>query len=181
MTKSDSRRVRKLEEKRREQTRKEKLTARRAKGIVEHWYELVEYFDPTAIRTVDLKETQGYRTFVHGVIEEMTVVEVPSTMPAETITSLGVQLGEMGIRALIVSDNVHFMKLRPCSLEECELLDEADTNQKGQVFARHGGGTGSQPDSDGSSSRWPRLSPGTSESDQDDAEDSDEPEAPEDS
>jgi hypothetical protein len=181
MTKqSDTRKVRKLTEKRQAQDRKAKLLERRAKGIIEHWYELVEYFDPAAIRTVDLKEAQGYRTFVHGVIDDMTIVEVPATMPGDTIQRLGVQLGEMGIRALIISDSVRFMKLRPCSLEECELLDEADTEKKGQVFARTGSGAGSQSDGDGSSSSWPRLLPGTPDGDQDDAQDADEPEAAED-
>lgn len=177
---SRSRVVRKLDEKRQSAERKKKIAKRRAAGITEHWYELVEYFDPANIKTVTLDEVQGYRTFLHGFVEDMAIVEVSHNLPEDQIKMLGVRLGEMGVKALIVSDNVKFMKLRPCSVEECELLDEADTEKKGQLFTRAGGGTRSESDSIGNSSRWPRLAADLTASDQDGSEDTDAGETPED-
>lgn len=144
------------------------------------WYEVTAYFDPLKIKTVDLPEAQGYRTFMHGTIPDgdpkggdLTIIEADSKMPSQQIQQLGKSLGSMGINALIISDNVRFVKLRACSVEECELLDEADSEKKGRIFAPHVHGTGSESDGDGSSSRWPRSAPDSSGGDQDDAEDGD--------
>lgn len=153
-SRSPSRIVRRLDEKRDEKERQQRIAARRAKGIVEHWYEVIEYFDPTKIETVDMPAAQGYRTFVHGVIDELTIVEVPNDMPNDQVRAYGEELGRMGLRVLLVSSNVRFMKLRPCSIEECELFDETDSEKKGTIFARlrgsaeSGDGPRSEPDSD---------------------------------
>lgn len=166
---ASDRKVRRLDKKRKEKERRDKIKDRRKRGVVEQWYELQEYFDPRQIKTVNIPEADGYRTFIHGVIDEMIVVEVPSTMPAKAITEYGEKLGEMGIRALIVSDQVRFLKLRPCSPEECDLLDEADSEKKGQIIARTSGRAGSVPDGDGGSGGQPGPATGGAGGDQDDA------------
>ena len=140
---------------------------------VEHWYELVEYFDPEKIETINLPQTQGYRSFVRGVVKDLVIVEVPSSMPSARIKGLAISLGEMGFKALIVSDNVKFMKLRPCSAEESELLDEADPEKKGRIFAptRNGNGAGSESDGVGGSGARDGSPTHTPGGDQDDSED----------
>lgn len=141
---------------------------------IEHWYELIAYFDPAKIETIDLPQTQGYRSFIHGTIDNYAIIQVPSNMPAAQIKGLGTALGKMNFKTLIVSDNVKFMKLRPCSEEESELLDEADSEKKGSIFVPTGDGARPKPDSiggGGGEAEEPTASP--SGSDQDDSEDAD--------
>jgi hypothetical protein len=152
----------------------------RSRKLGEQWFELVTYFDPEQIRSFDIQQTQGHRTFIHGLIDDMTVVEVPSTMSPAKVQEYGVALGEMGIKALIVSDNVRFMKLRTCSAQECELLDEKDTSKKGHINALSSRAR-PKPDSDGSGSPEPSDGDSASGSDQDEVVDGHGPEAAEDS
>lgn len=166
-TRSD-RKVRRLDEKRKAKARREKIKERRKRGVIEQWFELIEYFDPRQIKTVDIPEADGYRTFIHGVLDEMIIVEVPSAMSAEAIKEYGERLATMGIRALIVSEQVRFLKLRPCSVEECEILDGTDNEKKGQVVARTSRRAGPVPDGDGSGGRRQGSPAGGPGGDQDD-------------
>jgi len=112
--------------------RKAKRQRQRSDG---KWYELQEYFNPDHIRPVQLPETQGYRTFVHGRINGIVIVEIDGRMSNEKVRAFGKALGESGIRAFIVSSNVRFMRLREVTPEEAEVLSEHDKEATGTVFA----------------------------------------------
>ena len=160
MTKAtEGRKIRRIEEARKNKARLQAQSNRLNRGEVSHWHELISYCPPDEIKPVDLKLSQGYRTFVHGSIEDLRIVEVPSNMPSESVKALGESMGALGVKALIISDNVRFMKLRPCTFEECELLDETDSEKTGTLYAKGSHGTGPESNGHGDSGNGSAAAP----------------------
>jgi hypothetical protein len=162
-----TRKVRRIEE-----ARKKREAKKRPPRKPAHWYELVEYFEPEAIKRVRLPETQGYRTFHHGTIDDMLIVEVDKEMPNALVQEFGEALAKSGLKAFIVSNNVRFLRLRRVSAEESELLDDVDENDRGTLYAPDTR-NGSEPDGDGAGSARREPHAGVVRGDQDDAEGTD--------
>lgn len=88
----------------------------------EHWYELTEYFDPTKIETLPMKQGKSY---LMGTVNGILVVQVSQDTSAETVQRLGEYLSTHGLEAVLVSDNIRFMKLRALDAKEERKLDFA--------------------------------------------------------
>jgi len=86
----------------------------------EHWYEVVEYFDASEIKRLPV---DGGSAFIMGKLDDVTIVEVGKGTPMEAVKRLGEWLKENGIDALLVSEGVKFMKLRPASEDQAAKLD----------------------------------------------------------
>jgi len=86
----------------------------------EHWYELVEHFDPQLIERMPLKKGRG---FIMGRLDAFTVIEVNDDVEVEHV---GKWLAERGIRALIVKEGIRFLKLRTVSAEMEGKLDATE-------------------------------------------------------
>jgi len=86
----------------------------------EHWYEVIEYFDADAIQKLPV---DGGSAFIMGKLDEVNIVEVGKGTPMDAIKRLGEWLKENGIDALLVSEGVKFMKLRPATDSQSEKLD----------------------------------------------------------
>jgi hypothetical protein len=101
----------------------------------EHWYELLEYFDPEKIQKLPVKDG---RAFIMGRLDGVTIVEVGSDMPQAQIAKLGTWLKENGIEALVVSAGVRFLKLATVSDELEATLDEHERAQDAKDEAESG-------------------------------------------
>jgi len=86
----------------------------------EHWYEVIEYFDASEIKRLPV---DGGSAYIMGKLDEVTIVEVGKATPMEAVQRLGEWLKENGIDALLVSEGVKFMKLRPANEEQAAKLD----------------------------------------------------------
>jgi hypothetical protein len=88
----------------------------------EHWYQIVEYFDPDGIQTLPMKQGSSY---IMGSIGDMVIVSVSRDTNQATVERLGEYLSEHGLEALIVSEGVTFLKLRLADHKEEKKLDAA--------------------------------------------------------
>ena len=86
----------------------------------EHWYEVIEYFDASEIKRLPV---EGGDAFIMGKLDDVTIVEVGKGTPMDAVKRLGEWLKENGIDALLVSEGVKFMKLRPASENQATKLD----------------------------------------------------------
>jgi hypothetical protein len=93
----------------------------------EHWYEVVEYFDADAIQKLPV---DGGSAFIMGKLDEVNIVEVGKGTPMDAIKRLGEWLKENGIDALLVSEGVKFMKLRPATDTQSEKLDRYEQTRR---------------------------------------------------
>lgn len=113
-----------------------------------HWFELMSACPPEAIERLQESESlplaflEKYRVFVRGRLDKMFWIEVPSDMPSDQVQQLGETLANQGVDALIVSDQIRFVKLRMCAAEEEQVLDEYDTAQKGKITISRGAPSG---------------------------------------
>lgn len=83
------------------------------------WYELVAHFDADKIKAVPVEG----RAFLMGKINQIHVVEVARATPQEQLGKLASWLEENGIEAIVVSEGVRFMKLKPVTDAEYDMLE----------------------------------------------------------
>ena len=91
--------------------------------VGEHWYELLEYFDPHKIHPVPLA-TGGRVAHAMGVLSEAIVIEIPDGTTPEDLSDFTKTLRERGIGApfLFVTRGVRFLRLGTVTAElEAEL------------------------------------------------------------
>lgn len=86
----------------------------------EHWYEVIEYFDASEIKRLPV---DGGDAYIMGKLDAVTIVEVGKGTPMDVVKRLGGYLKDNGIDALLVSEGVKFMKLRPATEEQAAKLD----------------------------------------------------------
>ena len=98
----------------------------------EHWYEVIEYFDASAIERLPV---DGGDAYIMGKLDEVNIVEVGKGTPMEAIKRLGGYLKENGIDALLVSEGVKFMKLRPASEDQASKLDRYEQTKRAEPEA----------------------------------------------
>jgi hypothetical protein len=129
-------RIERLEEKLK---RYEKPDQLRKEG--EHWYELVEHFDARHIERLPVKDG---RAFIMGRLDEAVVVEVSKETDQQKLVQIGQWLEKHGLDSIIVTDDIRFVKLRPCTEEIERKLDASqmkkvdDGNEESQQPARAG-------------------------------------------
>lgn len=89
----------------------------------EHWYELVNTFDPTQIKLLPLPE--GKRAFLMGVLDDLVIVEVPKDTSTEAARGFQQFLQAQGLKsaAIVVTAGVQFMKLRRVDDKQARVLD----------------------------------------------------------
>lgn len=83
------------------------------------WYELVAHFDAHKIKAIPVEG----RAFLMGAVSGINVVEVSRDTPDEQLAQLASWLDAQGIEAIVVSEGVRFMKLKPATPEENEVLE----------------------------------------------------------
>jgi hypothetical protein len=86
----------------------------------EHWYEVVEYFDASEIKRLPV---DGGNAYIMGKLDDVTIVEVGKGTPMDVVKRLGGYLKDNGIDALLVSEGVKFMRLKPATDEQAAKLD----------------------------------------------------------
>lgn len=122
-----------------------------------HWFELVDASEGKNIqrlersKSLDLAILEEYRVFVRGRLDDLFWIEVPADMPHEHVQALGETLQAQNVNAMIMSDQIRFVKMRMCSPEEEEVLDEHDKEEKGKIVVpkRSVSGAGSEHQRDG--------------------------------
>lgn len=106
-----------------------KQQAERFRFQTPHWFEMIDASAAQSIQRLEnapnlnLELLDKHRVFVRGSLDKMFWIEVPAGMDALEVQKLGSKLAEQGVDALIVSDQIRFVRLRMCSAEEEELLD----------------------------------------------------------
>lgn len=95
----------------------------------EHWYEVVEYFDASEIKRLPV---DGGDAFIMGKLDDVTIVEVGKGTPMDVVQRLGAYLKEHGIDALLVSEGVKFMKLKPASEDQATKLDMYEQTKRAE-------------------------------------------------
>jgi len=81
--------------------------------IGEHWYELVEYFDPEQIQRIQLKDYDGEPVFAMGLLSDAIVLEIPETAGASEMAQFVDTIRERRIASpiLFIRAGVRFLKL----------------------------------------------------------------------
>lgn len=89
----------------------------------EHWYELIEYFDPHAIQRIPGPSN----AFMMGMLQDAIVVQIPEGTEPEEVPQFVAALSAKGIDnpVLVVTDKVRFVKLGTVSEEMEARLDAA--------------------------------------------------------
>lgn len=90
----------------------------------EHWYELVDYWNPDDITRISPDEPVFLMGMIEGPGPDVIVVEVPEDTTREKIERLGSWLSGQGIHALIVRAGIRFLRLKKASPEQTRKLDE---------------------------------------------------------
>jgi hypothetical protein len=93
----------------------------------EHWYEVTEYFDASEIKRLPV---DGGEAYIMGKLDDVTIVEVAKKTPMDVVKRLGEWLKENGIDALLVSEGVKFMKLKPASEDQAAQLDRYEQTKR---------------------------------------------------
>lgn len=96
------------------------MKSKKKKTKKTEWYELISYFDPDEIKPVPVEG----RVFLMGAVNDIPIVEVARDTPEDKLESLAQWLEEAGIEALVVTEGVKFLRLRPAKPAECAVLEE---------------------------------------------------------
>lgn len=128
----------------------------------EHWYELVDLFDPTKFETFPLDGIGP--SYVLGTLQGMIILEVPVGTPHEAIRALLRKLREQGAPPVFaVTQGVRFVRLRALDADEERKIDEVVRGEGtsgagpelhgdrlgGDPGGRHGARDGSDRDGEG--------------------------------
>ena len=118
------------------------LTKARAGDTVrkegEHWYELLDLFDPKEIRALP-KSPLG-RTFFMGMLNETFVLEYPAGTPPEQVREFMRVLRSQGFApCLAVQEGVRFLKLGTVDADTEQKLDEEVRREEATSPAAAGG------------------------------------------
>jgi len=95
----------------------------------EHWYEVTEYFDASEIKRLPV---DGGDAYIMGKLDDVTIVEVGKGTPMDVVKRLGGYLKDNGIDALLISEGVKFMKLKPASEDQAAKLDRYEQTKRAE-------------------------------------------------
>jgi len=111
----------------------------------EHWYELVDLFDPAKIQALPVVANVG-RTHVLGSLRDMLIVEFPASADPGAVRALLRQMAAQGAGPVFaVSEGVRFVRLRALDAAEERAVDEEV--QRGEA-AERAGSSGPEPHGD---------------------------------
>lgn len=85
----------------------------------ERWYQLVAMFDDQDLRATPIKGA-----FFRGALDKLTIVEVQKDFPDEQYGPLASWLENNGIEAIVVKEGVRFLRIKPATKAEAEVLDK---------------------------------------------------------
>lgn len=134
----------------------------------ERWFKIEEYFSPDKAQRLEM---EGGKAFLRGKIRNFLILEVSRDVPASTMAAIKESLAKEGIRALIITDDIRFVKLRMCSPEEERQLNDQPavqekTAEAGSSEDSDRSGVGSVADGDGTDRNGHEDETATSRDDQ---------------